>query len=143
MYEWSDEHKMIRDAVRDFVEKEVRPRREELEFGDTPPYDVIRKLYATFGMGEMAKASFARRIAREKGEAEPAKSDDDGGGPGAGFMLLPIIELCRCSPGLVTLVGVSTGLAAFTIISWGTIEQMERVALVLLKVDRVSAWAIT
>ena len=32
MYEWSDEHKMIRDAVRDFVEKEVRPRREELEF---------------------------------------------------------------------------------------------------------------
>ena len=64
MYEWSDEHKMIRDAVRDFVEKEVRPRREELEFGDTPPYEVIRKLYATFGMGDMARASFERRIAR-------------------------------------------------------------------------------
>ena len=44
MYEWSDEHKMIRDAVRAFVEAEVRPKREELEFGDTPPYDVIRKL---------------------------------------------------------------------------------------------------
>ena len=42
MYEWSDEHRMIRDAVRQWVEAEVRPRREELEFGDTPPYDVIR-----------------------------------------------------------------------------------------------------
>src|SRR3954451_15469571 len=76
MYEWSDEHKMIRDAVRDFVEKEVRPRREELEFGDTPPYDVIRKLYSTFGMDEMARASFAKRIASEqraKG-AEPSNA---------------------------------------------------------------------
>src|SRR3954447_6109811 len=107
---------MIRDAVRDFVEKEVRPRREELEFGDTPPYEAIRKLYSTFGMGEMAKAGFAKRIAREKGEAEAQRSDEgDGGGPGAGFMLMPIIELCRCSPALVTAMGVSTGLAASTI----------------------------
>jgi alkylation response protein AidB-like acyl-CoA dehydrogenase len=143
VYEWSDEHKMIRDAVRDFVEKEVRPRREELEFGDTPPYDVIRKLYATFGMGDMARASFERRIAREKGEAEPAKEDGGGDGPGAGFMLLPIIELCRCSPGLVTAMGVSTGLAASTIMSRGTIEQKEKWALDLLTFDKVGAWAIT
>ena len=77
MYEWSDEHKMIRDAVRDFVEKEVRPRREELEFGDTPPYDVIRKLYATFGMGDMARASFERRIAKEKGGAEAPRTNSE------------------------------------------------------------------
>ncbi len=143
MYEWSDEHKMIRDAVRDFVEKEVRPRREELEFGDTPPYEVIRKLYATFGMGDMARASFERRIAREKGETEPAKEEGGGDGPGAGFMLLPIIELCRCSPGLVTAMGVSTGLAASTIMSRGTIEQKEKWALDLLTFDKVGAWAIT
>ena len=149
MYEWSDEHKMIRDAVRDFVEKEVRPRREELEFGDTPPYDVIRKLYSTFGMGEMAKASFAKRIAKERrasqGEPEPeaASERDQGGGAGAGFMLMPIIELCRCSPGLVTAMGVSTGLAAGTIMSRGTTEQKEKWALDLLTFDKVGAWAIT
>ena len=74
MYEWSDEHKMIRDAVRDFVEKEVRPRREELEFGDTPPYDVIRKLYTTFGMGEMARASFAKRIEKERQSEQRASA---------------------------------------------------------------------
>ncbi len=149
MYEWSDEHRMIRDAVRDFVEKEVRPRREELEFGDTPPYEVIRKLYSTFGMGDMARASFERRIAKERrasqGEPEPegASERDRGDGAGAGFMLLPIIELCRCSPGLVTAMGVSTGLAAATIMSRGTTEQKEKWALDLLTFDKVGAWAIT
>ncbi|MBK5288995.1 MAG: acyl-CoA dehydrogenase family protein [Acidimicrobiia bacterium] len=144
MYEWSEEHKMIRDAVRDFVEKEVRPQREELEFGDTPPYAVIRKLYSTFGMDEMARGSFAKRIAKDKGESQAkAEGDSESSGPGAGFMLLPIIELCRCSPGLVTAMGVSTGLAAGTIMSRGTVAQKERWALDLLTFEKVGAWAIT
>ncbi len=74
MYEWSDEHKMIRDAVRAFVEAEVRPQREELEFGDTPPYDVIRKLYATFGMDQMARDGFKKRL---EAEATPDQKDDE------------------------------------------------------------------
>ena len=156
MYEWSEEHRMIRDAVRDFVEKEVRPQREELEFGDTPPYDVIRKLYKTFGMDEMARASFAKRIASERRTNEETASpsdvserdqkdaaDGEQRAGGAGFMLMPIIELCRCSPGLVTAMGVSTGLAAGTIMSRGTVEQKERWALDLLTFEKVGAWAIT
>jgi alkylation response protein AidB-like acyl-CoA dehydrogenase len=58
-------------------------------------------------------------------------------------MLLPIIELCRCSPGLVTAMGVSVGLAAATIMSRGTIAQKERWALDLLTFEKVGAWAIT
>ncbi|HEY7440100.1 MAG TPA: acyl-CoA dehydrogenase family protein [Acidimicrobiia bacterium] len=143
MYQWSEEQRMIRDAVRSFVEAEVRPQREELEFGDTPPYAVIRKLYQTFGMDEMARAGFKRRIdAETNGEA----ADDDAersGGSGAGFMLMPIIELCRCSPGLVTAMGVSVGLAAGTIMSRGTVAQKERWALDLLTFEKVGAWAIT
>jgi len=146
MFEWSDEQRMIREAVRDFVEKEVRPRREELEFGDTPPYDVIRKLYATFGMDEMARASFQKRLGTEpRASQDPASDadDEDQGGSSAGFMLLPIIELCRCSPGLVTAMGVSVGLAAGTIMSKGTDAQKERWALPLLTFEKVGAWAIT
>ncbi|MSO37484.1 MAG: acyl-CoA dehydrogenase [Acidimicrobiia bacterium] len=143
MYKWSDEHQMIRDAVRDFVDKEVRPLREELEFGDTPPYDVIRKFFATFGMSDIARASFAKRIAAEKAGKE-RDPDAAGSGPsGVGFMLVPIIELCRCSPGLVTAMGVSTGLAGSTIMSRGTVAQKERWALDLLTFDKVGAWAIT
>jgi alkylation response protein AidB-like acyl-CoA dehydrogenase len=152
MFEWSDEQRMIRDAVRAFVEAEVRPRREELEFGDTPPYDVIRKLYRTFGLDQMAREQFKRRIERERlaaegdttgSESPTVDAGDGGGGGGAGFMLLPIIELCRCSPGLVTAMGVSVGLAAATIMSRGTIAQKERWALDLLTFEKVGAWAIT
>jgi hypothetical protein len=47
------------------------------------------------------------------------------------------------SPGLVTSLGVSTGLAGGTIMKLGTPEQMERFALDLLTLDKVGAWAIT
>jgi acyl-CoA dehydrogenase len=149
MYEWSDEHKMIRDAVRAFVEAEVRPKREELEFGEgeTPTYDVIRKLYSTFGMDAMARDGFKKRM---DAEASADTNDDKAvdqeerasGGQG-GFMLLPIIELCRCSPGLVTAMGVSVGLAAGAIMSKGTAAQKERWALDLLTFEKIGAWAIT
>ncbi len=146
MYEWSEEHKMIRDAVRQFIEAEVRPLRDELEFGDTPPYDVIRSFYRTFGMDQMARDSFSRRIKRDKeveaGTAAPLEGREPAGN-NAGMTLIPIIELCRCSPGLVTAMGVSTGLAAATIMSRGTVRQKERWALDLLTFEKVGAWAIT
>ena len=119
MYEWSEEHLLIRQTVRDFIDREVRPRREELEFGDTPPYEVIRKLYSTFGMDSMARDKFKRQLEKEAAsgsEAEtkqPTKRDD--GGMSAAMQIIPIIELCRCSHGLVTALGVSVGLAAGTI----------------------------
>ena len=74
MIAWSEQHEMIRDAVRRFVEEEIAPHHDELEHGDLPPYDVLRKMYATFGMDEMARSRFDRQIARarkaEAGETE-------------------------------------------------------------------------
>src|SRR3954452_16677524 len=113
MFEWSEELLMVRDAVRQFVDNEVRPHREELEHGDMPPYDILRKLYKTFGMDTMAADGFDRRIAAEEGGKTSERSE--GGGGGGGFPLLPIIELCKCSPGMVTALGVSVGLTAAAI----------------------------
>src|SRR6185503_4613548 len=145
MFEWSEELKMVRDAVRTFVDTEIRPHREELEHGDLPPYDLLRKLYSTFGMDQLARDSFKKRIEAEKLEAagtasEGGDSESRGGG---GFTLLPIIELCKCSPGMVTAMGVSVGLTATAIMSKGTIAQKERWALDLLTMDKIGAWAIT
>jgi len=142
MIEWTEEQRMIRDAVRQFVETEIRPQREELEFGDTPPYDVLRKLYRTFGLDQMARDQFKKRIDRERGGAEVQASSEGDKGQGAMFMV-PIIELCRCSPGMVTALGVSVGLTSAAIMSKGTIEQKERWALDLLTLDKIGAWAIT
>src|ERR1700716_2323642 len=154
MFEWSDEHTMVSDAVRQFVDNEIRPHREELEFGDVPPYDVLRKMFQTFGLDALAREQFKKRIERERTAAEAAKSDaaegavtsDDearpSGGGGAMFTI-PIIELCRCSPGMVTAMGVSVGLTAAAVMSKGTIDQKERWALDLLTLDKIGAWAIT
>jgi acyl-CoA dehydrogenase len=148
VYEWSDEQLMVRDAVRDFVEKEIKPHLDELEHGDLPPYDILRKMFATFGMDAMARDRFERQIAREKavaaGEA-PAEEEAPGGGGGGGgaFTMIPIIELCRYCPGMVTAMGVSMGLTASAIMAKGTTAQKERWALDLLTFAKVGAWAIT
>ena len=146
MFEWSEEHQMIRDAVKRFVDDEIRPHVEELEHGDLPPYDILRKLFATFGMDAMARDRFKRQIEREKavaaGEAEPTPAKERSGGD-SGMSLIPIIELCRVCPGMVTAMGVSMGLTSAAIMSKGTTAQKERWALDLLTMDKVGAWAIT
>jgi alkylation response protein AidB-like acyl-CoA dehydrogenase len=143
MFEWSEEQQMIRTAVRQFVEAEVAPLREELEHGDLPPYDVLRKLFATFGMDAMARDSFKKRIEAEKAGEERAAREGPRDATQVAMTMIPIIELCRYSPGLVTAMGVSMGLTASAIMSKGTTAQKERWALDLLTMDKVGAWAIT
>src|SRR3954464_3306472 len=142
MFEWSEEQVMIRDAIRRFVETEIKPNLEELEHGDSPPYDVLRKLFATFGLDVMARENFKRRIERER---EGASKEERGGGDGGdpSMMMIPIIELCRYCPGMVTAMGVSMGLTAAAIMSKGTTAQKERWALPLLTLETIGAWAIT
>src|SRR5215211_4819024 len=142
MFEWSDEHAMVRDAVRQFVDNEIRPHREELEFGDVPPYDVLRKMFRTFGLDALAREQFKKRIEQAADAAKENQEERSSGGGGAMFVI-PIIELCRCSPGMVTAMGVSVGLTAAAVMSKGTIEQKERWALDLLTLDKIGAWAIT
>jgi len=140
MFEWTEELQMMRDAVRSFVDTEIRPHREELEHGDLPPYDLLRKLYKTFGMDQMSADSFDRRIAAEESGEESKRGEGGGGG---GFTMLPIIELCKCSPGMVTAMGVSVGLTAAAINGKGTLAQRKRWARDILTMEKIGAWAIT
>ena len=154
MIAWSEQHEMVRDAIRKFIDAEIVPNLEELEHGDTPPYDVLRKLIRTFGMDEMARSRFRSRLekkrAEERGETpveksadSPESGDADSRGDAVAMQLIPIIELCRYCPGMVTAMGVSMGLTAAAIMSKGSSEQLERWALDLLTMDKIGAWAIT
>lgn len=146
MIEWSEMHLSIRDAMRRFVEAEVVPRIKDIEHGGEPPYDVLRKLVATFGIKDMAEARFAHQIAKEKAGARVEEKKPRGGPEAANEMamrMIPVIELSRYSPGMVTALGVSMGLTANAIMSRGTIAQKERWALPLLTLEKVGAWAIT
>ncbi len=145
MIEWSEQHLMIRDAFQRFVEEEIKPNQEALEHGDLPPYDILRKMYSTFGMDELARTRFEKQIAAEKAgkSKKDAKSAGKEGGGGGAMMLIPIIELCRYCPGMVTAMGVSVGLTAGAILSKGTTAQKEKWALPILTLDKIGAWAIT
>src|SRR5437868_1936766 len=103
MIQWSETDLLIRDTIREFVDKEIRPHVDELEYGALTPYDLIRKFFGTFGLDALARDGF---------DPEPGGRDagaTDGGREA--LSLIAVSELCRVSMGLVTAMGVSVGLA--------------------------------
>jgi len=143
MIEWNEMHLQIRDMMRRFVETEVKPNLEQLEHGDLPPYEILRKMIRSFGIADMAKARFARDKDRAPRSDDGPKKPSEERGMEVAMQMIPIIELCRYSPGMVTALGVSMGLTPAAIMSRGTVRQKERWALPLLTLDAIGAWAIT
>ena len=145
MYEWSEMDLAIQDAIRQFVDTEIRPLREEFEFGDLPPYDTIRKLFKTFGIDAMAAESLAKQLAKQRNgtgattDAEPRSAM----GGQEGMAVILVKELCRVCPGFVGGIGVSLGLGASTIMSRGTLAQKQRWLPGLVTFEKVAAWALT
>lgn len=154
MIEWSDTDLMVRDAVRQFVDKEIRPYLDELESGAMSPYPIARKLFSQFGLDAMAAESVKKMLDRERAKLDGApaaeqadeKPDDTGGfGGGAqGSMVAVLVsEIARVSIGLLSTASVSLGLGAATIMSRGTLAQKERWLPELMTLEKIAAWAIT
>jgi len=156
MIEWSETHLSIRDSIRKFCEAEVKPKLHAIEHEGEPPYEVLRKMIAAFGIADMARMRFEAQIAKQKareaaggagGGAREEKARERRPNPEAALemamRMIPVIELSRHSPGMVTALGVSVGLTANAVMSRGTIAQKERWALPLLTLEKIGAWAIT
>jgi alkylation response protein AidB-like acyl-CoA dehydrogenase len=147
MIEWSEAHLMVRDMVRKFVEAEIVPHLEDLEHGDMPPYDVMRKLVRTMGVDEAARMRYEsmKRKALEGGDDNGSRKAEGGhaAGDAVAMQMIPIIELSRYCPGMVTAMGVSMGLTSAAIMSKGTWAQKDRWALPLMTLEKIGAWAIT
>jgi alkylation response protein AidB-like acyl-CoA dehydrogenase len=132
---WSEEQLAYRDAVRRFVDTNLVPVRNDIELGDTPPYDLMRSFYKAFDLDSLALERFERSLDGRPRDDDPSRS--------AAEILIPMIEFSRHSPGLVTAMGVSTSLASGAILSAGTREQKERWACDLLTLQKIGSWAIT
>ena len=156
MIAWTEQQGMIRDMIRDFVEKEIVPHIDDLEYNGLPPYDILRKLFSTFGMDELASTRFDKQIARE--EAQAAGNTVDAPDPINGdnsdvvstealdavaMGILPIVEISRQCQGLITAMGVSVGLTGGAIMSKGSLAQKKKYGRDLLTLKKVGAWAIT
>ncbi|WP_280332816.1 acyl-CoA dehydrogenase family protein [Nocardia wallacei] len=150
MFEWSETDVLIRDAVRGFIAKEVRPHLDALESGEMLPYPVIRKLFGEFGIDAMGAEAVDKMLAKQRAKAERAESAAKPGGSGGGpfggqesLMAVLISELSGVCMGLVSALGVSIGLGATTIMSRGTLAQQERWLKDIVTMKKVAAWAIT
>jgi alkylation response protein AidB-like acyl-CoA dehydrogenase len=150
MFEWSETDLMVRDTVRQFVDKEIRPHLDQLETGELSPYPIARKLFSQFGLDAMAAESVKKMLDRERakqnGEEPDEKQDSEGGFGGAaqGSMVAVLVsEIARVSIGLLSTASVSLGLGAATIMSRGTLAQKERWLPELMTLEKIAAWAIT
>lgn len=151
MYEWSEMHKSVRGMFRSFCEKELVPHIDALENETMEPYDIMRKFFKTFGLQEMLLGDLKKRLNREReaeamrarGEEPPKRERKKRNVEEVAMRALPVIELSRHAPGLVTALGVSMGLTANSILSRGSMRQKETFVEPLLKLDKIGAWAIT
>ncbi|OXM49291.1 acyl-CoA dehydrogenase family protein [Amycolatopsis alba] len=139
MIEWSETELLIRDAIREFVDKEIRPQLDALESGTLPPYDLIRKMFASFGIDALARESVTKLLSKERGSGGGSLAF---GGQEA-MALIAVSELAGVSLGIVASLGVSIGLTAQTILTKGTQAQKERWLPELATFEKVGAWAIT
>jgi alkylation response protein AidB-like acyl-CoA dehydrogenase len=160
MIAWSDMDEAVRESVRDWIDKNVRPNIDAIESGDLLPFDLVRDFFAAFGLDAMATeavqkmlASERRRAERTPGEAAAAKAARAGNptpsNPLEGFEGIPsmgaviLSELAGVSLGTIGSMGVSIGLGAGTIASKGTLEQKERWLPKIMTAQHIASWAIT
>ncbi|WP_410624644.1 acyl-CoA dehydrogenase family protein [Amycolatopsis sp. cmx-8-4] len=137
MIEWSETDLLVRDSIREFIAKEIRPQLDALESGQLPPYDIIRKLFAAFGLDVMASEAVSRILSPSSSGSSSSMSGQET------LALIAISELAGVSLGIVASLGVSLGLTAATILSKGSQEQKERWLPGLATFEKIGAWAIT
>jgi acyl-CoA dehydrogenase len=151
MIAWSDSDLAIQQAVRDWIGKELRPNLDALETGELPPYELIRKLFADFGIAAMAEESLRKILVKERRRLEEPAAEKPQGEKGSGggldgvesMVAVLVSELAGVSLGSVASIVVSLGLGAATIMNKGTLEQKERWLPKLVTAEHIAAWAIT
>jgi alkylation response protein AidB-like acyl-CoA dehydrogenase len=155
LIEWSETDLMVRDAVRQFIGREIRPHLDELESGQLSPYPIARKLFSQFGLDVLGAESVKSMLDRERAKRDGTAADDEqdekegksggfgGMGAQASMVAMLVSELAGVSIGLLSTVSVSLGLGAATILSRGTLAQKERWLPELMTLEKIAAWAIT
>jgi alkylation response protein AidB-like acyl-CoA dehydrogenase len=143
MFDFTDEQKMVQKMIRRWAEKELAPHVPALEANEMLPYDLMRTLAKTFGLGELVKGYFKKA---EKKRAEGGDGDGEqvgalGGDPAWSAILS--MELARVCPGFMLSMGASAGLAGGAIMARGTWEQKKRYALPILTFEKIGAWGMT
>lgn len=121
----SEENRSVREQVRAFGEGEIAPRLPEYEQRDEFPHDIVRRI------GELGYygACFPERY----------------GGSELGFLNLAIIaeEVSRISAGIGSTFNAQAMTVPFTILNWGTEEQIEQYVPPLIRGEKIGFFSLT
>jgi alkylation response protein AidB-like acyl-CoA dehydrogenase len=124
-FDLSKEQKMIRNEVRNFAQKEIAPRAEEMERNGEYPYDIIKKMADLGLMG--------------------IPFSEEYGGMGGDWvgMHLCIEEISRADGALGGLLDVTTSVVAQEIAVFGTEEQKKKWLIPLARGEKIGAFGLT
>jgi alkylation response protein AidB-like acyl-CoA dehydrogenase len=124
-FELNEEHRMIRRMVRDFVEKEVAPRAEEIDATDEFPEDLFRRL------GELGILGL------------PFPEAYDGSEGDYMGLVIALEEIARASGSLALILDAHTSLCCEPIFLFGTEEQKQRYLPPLARGEWIGAFGLT
>jgi alkylation response protein AidB-like acyl-CoA dehydrogenase len=124
-YEFSDDVKMLRQAVREFAEKEVAPIAREIDEAERVPFETLKKA------GELGLLG--------------VPFPEQYGGIDAGLVSYCVLmeELHRKCASTATIIGAHAQLCAMSIYLSGNDEQKDRYLTALCEGRKLGAWALT
>ena len=122
---FSEEHLMLRDAVRDFCQREIVPIAAEHDESGTFPLETIRKLAEMGVMGI--------EVAEEYG----------GAGMDTIAYVLALIEIAKADAAHSTVISVHGGLVCHGLEKFGTEAQKQRYLLPLVSGEQIGAYSLT
>jgi isovaleryl-CoA dehydrogenase len=125
IYNLTEENRAVRERARSFAEEEILPHLARWEESEEFPYDVVRR------MGE--EGFYGSCFPEEYGGSE------------LGFLNLAIVceEISRVSPGIGSTFNAQAMTVPFTILNWGTEEQIEKYVPPLIRGEKIGFFSLT
>src|SRR3954466_6171802 len=124
-FELTDDHKAIRQTVRDFAAKEVAPRIKELDEKQQFDRSILDKMAELNLLGVCIPEEY--------------------GGAGFDYISLGLVceELEAVDTSLRVVMSVHTGLNSLTLLTWGTEEQKQKYLVPQAKGEKIATYGLT
>ncbi len=124
-FKLSEEHQLIKQTVRDFAEKEIGPRAEEIDVTDQFPADIFKR------MGELGLLGI------------PFAEAYGGGGGDYLSLLIALEEIARVSGTVAIILDAQTSLCCEPIYLFGTEAQKKKYLPALVSGKKIGAFGLT
>jgi alkylation response protein AidB-like acyl-CoA dehydrogenase len=125
LFSFTDEHEMIRQAARDFAQKEIAPIAEEFDESGDFPRKTIKK------MGEMGFMGI--------------EVPEDYGGAGMDTLayVLALEEICKVDASHGTIMSVNNSLFCYGILKYGSEEIKQKFLVPVASGEKIGAYSLT